>query len=209
MQPGTSLRRSLEHVMQGNRAYLLAGRSRRRSLIGDPSGFLVVEALLALMLIAYFFFFTWLIGELAAADLVLARAASAASREAAVVLADDERFYGGQAVLSTGGERRAAVEAVARRVLSAASSFESSSLQVELALVSGPEADVVLLDTTLTAKFRCMGGSLAFVVCGVSGLMTFRATARNVVHAARYQYALATPPNRTAPASCAPRALGG
>jgi hypothetical protein len=194
--------------MQRNRAVPLGGRFSRFSLIGDASGLLTVEALLALMLVAYCFFFTWLIGELAAADLVLARAASAASREAAVVLPDEERFYGGEAVLSIGGERRtAAIEAVARRVLSAAPSFES--LKLELAFVSGPDADVVLLDTTLTAKFRCMGGSLSLVVCGFSGRKEFSWKRRSVVYYAPYKYTLASPMNRAAPASRPRNALGG
>jgi hypothetical protein len=178
--------------MQHRRADPLGSARPRLSVLRDQRGAIFIEALMVYLPVAFFFFLTWQIGELAAADLVLARAASAASREAVVVLADDPRFYAGEAVLDTqGGRRRAAIEAIARRVLRAAPEFDPSSLELELELVAGAEADVLLLDTRVRADFRCMG-SLSFIVCGASGRRTWSATARNVVHAARYQYAQST-----------------
>jgi hypothetical protein len=170
------------------------------SVMREERGVIFIEAVMVYLPVAFFFFLTWQIGELAAADLVLTRAAAAASRQAVVVLADDPRFYAGEAVLDTQGDRRrAAIEAVARRVLSAAPEFDLTSLELELELVGGAEADVLLLDTRVRADFRCMG-SLAFIVCGVSGRRTSSATARNVVHAARYEYARSTVASRGLPA---------
>jgi hypothetical protein len=179
------------------------------SVFGEQRGAVFIETLMVYLPVAFFFVLTWQVGELAAGDLVLTRAAAAASREAIVVLADDPRFYAGEAVLDTHGERRrAAIEAVARRVLSASPEFDPNSLELELELVAGAEADVLLLDTRVRADFRCMG-SLAFVVCGASGRRTSSATARNVVHPARYEYASRGATPQSSPASGQHAALGG
>jgi hypothetical protein len=186
--------------MQGHRQESRGTGRDLVSVIREERGVIFIEAVMVYLPVAFFFFLTWQIGELAAADLVLTRAAAAASRQAVVVLADDPRFYAGEAVLDTQGDRRrAAIEAVARRVLSAAPEFDLTSLELELELVGGAEADVLLLDTRVRADFRCMG-SLAFIVCGVSGRRTSSATARNVVHAARYEYARSTVASRGLPA---------
>lgn len=184
---------------------LLRGERRRLALIDDTRGALVIEALMVYVPVALFFFLTWQIGELAAADLVLSRAATAASREAVVVLPDDPRFYDGEAVLDAqGARRRAAIEAAARSVLSAAPSFDAGSLELELLLTSGPEPDVLLLETRVSADFRCTGGGLSLIVCGASSRRALRALARDVVHSARFAYAGAEPIGRSAPASVRP-----
>ena len=160
-----------------------------RSLRADTRGAVTIETLLVYVPVALFFFLTCQIGELAAADLVLARAATAASREAVVVLPDDTRLYSGEPVLATHGpRRRAAIAEVARDVLWAAPSFDPSSLELELQLLPGPDPDVTLLQTRLRADFRCTGGGLSFIVCGASSRRTLSATARDVVHTARYEY---------------------
>jgi hypothetical protein len=175
------------------------------ALITDARGVLMIEALMVYVPVALFFFLTWQIGELAAADLVLARAASAASREAVVVLPDDPQFYGGEAVLDAhGARRRAAIEVAARSVLAAAPSFDPASLQVDLALMAGPEPDVLLLETRLRAAFRCTGGGLSFIVCGASSRRALSAAAREVVHSARYAYSSSGPSGPNAPASVGP-----
>jgi len=176
------------------------GGRRRGSLLGDSSGVLVIEAIMLYVPVALFFFLTWQVGELAAADLVLARAASAASREAVVVLPDDPRRYGDEPVLDAHGQRRrAAIEAMARSVLSAAPSFDPRSLKLELAFVAGPDPDVLLLDTRISADFRCTGGGLSLIVCGASSRRRLSAATRDVVHAARYEYSRAGPIGRNAP----------
>jgi hypothetical protein len=175
---------------------------RRFELIDDARGVLMIEALLVYVPVALFFFLTWQIGELAAADLVLARAATAASREAVVVLPDDPQFYDGEGVLDAqGARRRAAIEAAARSVLAAAPSFDPSSLELDLALLTGPDPDVLLLATRLRADFRCTGGGLSFIVCGASSRRSLSAVARDVVHSARYGYSSDGPIGRNAPAS--------
>jgi len=184
-------------------ARMLQGSAQRwRALVGDVRGVLMIEALLVYVPVLFFFFLTWQVGELAAADLVLARAATAASREAVVVLPDDPRWYADEAVLDTEGpRRRAAIEAVAQSVLSAAPSFDRASLELELRWVTGPEPDVLLLDTRLRADFRCTGGGLSLVLCGASSRRSVSAAARDVVHTARYEYSRQRPIGRNAPAS--------
>jgi hypothetical protein len=183
----------------------LRGERRRHPLIDDARGALVIEALMVYVPVALFFFLTWQVGELAAADLVLARAATAASREAVVVLPDDPRFYDGEAVLDAqGARRRAAIEGAARSVLSAAPSFDPGSLELELLLTAGPEPDVLLLETRVSADFRCTGGGLSLIVCGASGRRALRALARDVVHSARFAYSDAEPIGHSAPASVRP-----
>jgi hypothetical protein len=181
-------------------------RDRRRfALIDDARGVLMIEALMVYVPVALFFFLTWQIGELAAADLVLARAATAASREAVVVLPDDPRFYDGEGVLDAqGARRRAAIEAAARSVLAAAPSFDPASLELDLALVAGPDPDVLLLATRLSADFRCTGGGLSFIVCGASSRRALSAVARDVVHSARYVYSSEGPIGRNSPANMRP-----
>ncbi len=159
-------------------------------LLRGNAGALVVEAVIVYVPVTACFFCTWELAELAAADLVLRRAAAATSREAVVTFPDDPRHYGGAGVDElTARQRLARVQAVTLRTLRAAPQLAEGSLALRFELAPLDGTHERQLTTRLEADFVCRTGSIARIVCGLSGRIRLRARAIDVYHGARYQYA--------------------
>jgi hypothetical protein len=170
-----------------------------KALLADERGVIFVEALLVYAPILFSFFAAWQLAELATTDLVLERAVSAASRAAIVTFPDAESYYVGEAVDGLGGaRRREAIKKVVSDVFRAAPAIDPTSIELQFEFVGPGLGEERLLETRLSVRARCFGGTLASFVCGPSGSMRLSAKTRDVYHGARYLYTMASRPSTRA-----------
>jgi hypothetical protein len=170
-------------------------KPRARSLLVDERGLVHAQLLLVYLPVVFFFFATIQIGELAATHLVFNHALYAGSRKAIVTFPNDPKLYANEAVDDLEGPlRQAAVMQVVRDAFRAAPAIDLSSIRLEFAFVATGNGDEpVLLETRLSARAKCIGGTLALFVCGPSGSWQLNAKTRDLYHGARYKYASSMP----------------
>jgi hypothetical protein len=142
---------------------------KRTSLapIGDRSGAVYVEFLLAFLPLFLFFSALLQLGMVQIADLVTKHAAVTAARAAIVVLTDDPMFYGGTPVNEASGARLEHIKKAAEIPLTAVAAADEIKRRLIVYLPDGPtigEDQVVRVLVTFTYPCSIPVGNR--LICG-------------------------------------------
>jgi hypothetical protein len=158
------------------------------ALFHAQRGSLMLESFVASVPVWLGFVLLCQVTDLYAHRLIVQRAAAAAARAAVVVLPDAGVHYGDPLDRSRdrfSGERKRAVTAAVTMLLSASSSFDPSTTQLELegSFTPGSQATV-----RLSTQYSCVLSSVR-LLCGLDGKMQLSAEARLAYQGATYSYA--------------------